>query len=114
MGGGRGCQVHHNYIWQGGKTAFAGIVVGNFTANGGGDHTDAAVYDKTIIGAVPDRLQLGLLVGPHPRTTTDNGQPHWTHHAGTVTNNDISGAVINLMIEGVEAGTVTDSSCQIL
>ena len=69
MGGGRGCQVHHNYIWQGGKTAFAGIVVGNFTANGAGDHTDSSVHDNTIIGAVPDRLQLGLLVGPHPWTT---------------------------------------------
>jgi hypothetical protein len=104
VGGGSGCDVSGNTIWHGGKYAFAGLNIGNFNNNG--YHSGSTFQNNTITSAVADRLSMGLLVGSHPWNSSV-----WVHDAGNVVNNTIRGAVINLVVEGVDGtGTVTGNS----
>lgn len=86
------CSVHDNTIWHGGKYAWAGLNPGNFDDNP--DHSDSSFSYNSIENDVEDRLGMGLLVGSHPWNSGIDSQ------YASVTNNTISGAVINLIIEG--------------
>ena len=100
LGGGNGCIFELNTIVQSGRYAFAGINVGNFST---GDHSGSEVRGNTVDCPVPDRLGMGILVGSHPWSAAVP-----VFNAGTVVSNTVQGAVINLIIEGIDAGTVSD------
>jgi len=91
--GGGNCSVYGNQVWHGGKYAFAGIQVGWFQ-EGAGNHSGAVIQDNRIESVVPNRLGMGLLVGFHPWDSAINVS------GGSVLGNWISGAVINLILEG--------------
>jgi len=89
-----GCQVTGNVIYHGGKFAWAGLNLGNFTANGGGYHTGALFSENSIDSVVEDRLGMGLLVGSHAWDSSLGTAQH------TVTDNITTGAAIPFVIEG--------------
>jgi hypothetical protein len=99
LGGGNGCIFELNSVFQGGRYAFAGINVGNFST---GDHSGSEVRGNTVESSVPDRLGMGILAGSHPWSS--NVQ---VSNAGTIVSNTAQGAVINLVIEGIDAGTIS-------
>lgn len=101
-GGGSGCRVESNLIEQRDVFAFAGLHVWNFAAGDGGrgEHT-GSVYRNNRIVSSRDSMGIGLMVGTHP----------WDMHlvvkdAGTVADNEIEGAVVNLAVDGIERGRV--------
>jgi hypothetical protein len=103
VGGGQGCLVEDNTIINEDKHAFAGLNVGWFP-NGNGDHS-GSTYRNNTIESGPGQMAFGLVVGQEP----------WWHpafpdmfvpNAGTITENSISGAVVNLAIDGIGAGYI--------
>src|SRR5262249_50075703 len=128
-GAGSSCSVLDNTIWHGGKFAFAGLNVGNFSP-GNGIHSGAnfsgnSIKNTTIsqihvidpdAGINEDRLVpslgIGLLVGSHPWRF---GHVYELRDAGNIGPsgaisgrpdistgaNHIAGANVNLLVEGV-------------
>lgn len=101
-GGGKGCRVELNSIEQRDVFAFAGLHVWNFDSGDGGqgDHADSVYRDNTIVSSL-NSMAIGLMVGTHPWDTR-----RVVKDAGTVTENDVSGAVVNLAVDGIERGSV--------
>lgn len=99
VGGGANCQVHDNVISNQRKHCFAGLNVGNFNRNG--VHTGSRFYNNRI-SSEKDMLVWGLLLGSHPWDRKVQ-----VFDAGTVSGNIISGAMVNLAIDGIEDGIVT-------
>jgi hypothetical protein len=102
--GGGPCSIHHNTIWHGGKYAFAGLHVG-FFQEGQGNHSGSVIQFNSIESSQVDSLGIGLLVGYHPWDANIK-----LSNAGSVVDNTITGAVINLLIEGVTDGTIDRNS----
>lgn len=98
LGGGPNCRVHENTFVQARKHAFAALNVGNFNDNG--RHT-GSIYESNRIRAEKDMLVWGLLLGSHPWS-----QKVQVFDAGLVRKNAISGAMVNLAIDGIQAGVV--------
>jgi hypothetical protein len=101
VSGGGNCWVHHNSIWHGGKYAFAGIQLGWFQ-EGQGNHA-GSVYEHNTVTNTSNKLGAGILIGNRPW-----GSPWVT--GGTVRNNTIDGAVINLLAEGATNVTIQGNS----
>jgi len=99
--GGGDCSVQGNTIRQVNKWAFAGLNVGNFNNNG--YHTNS-VFQFNTVESNYNMLSIGILVGSHPWSTSD-AENVW--NAGRVINNVARGAVINLVVDGIERGEVT-------
>ena len=101
VGNGEECTIEYNYITQTDKHAFAGFHVGYFNS---GDQS-GSVYSNNQIGSYEDMMAFGLMVGMHPwnpsLTVVD---------AGSVVENEIDGAVINLAIDGISDGLVDDNT----
>jgi hypothetical protein len=99
VGGGPNCNVQGNTIWHGGKYAFAGLNVGNFVDSGAyaGRHEGSLFSGNTVTNVEFNRLGHGFSVGSHP---WPDGVDLWIVDTGTVTGNTISGANVNLLIEG--------------
>lgn len=99
---GTGCTIRYNEIWNESRYAFAGFHVSASSASGG-DHSGGN-YSNNDIRAGQDLMGFGLIVGAeswhHDRRTL---------HVGSVGWNTISGAVINLAVDGVDGGTVTNN-----
>ena len=57
---------------------------------------------NTIYSGVMDRLAMGILIGSHPWSTN-----HIVSNAGSVTGNTSRDNVINMVIDGVQAGLVS-------
>jgi len=107
-GGGPGCRVENNVISQTTTHAFAGLAVHNFDQEGRGDHTDAIFQNNTITSSLFDAgrengLDFGISVGIHPWFPLQTQR-------GTVTNNSVSGAVVNLAVDGYADGTITGNT----
>lgn len=105
-GGTSACKIQRNDILQVSRHAFAGIHMGYFD-EGLGVHTGAMIGGTTaslgnqVWGA--GLMSFGIAVGAHPWFTTPYTK------GGTVRYNTVSGAKVNLMIEGVCGVTVTNN-----
>jgi hypothetical protein len=99
-GGGEGCVIQNNTVLQLNRHAFAGIQLGNFSGagQGNGDHVGSSVTGNLITGG--GRMSFGLGLGHHP------WDPMLDTTGGTVSNNTVSGAIVNLMLDGAKNATV--------
>jgi parallel beta-helix repeat protein len=104
-GGGSNCSIQNNTIWNGGKYAFAGLHDFRFPQNS--SDSPGTVISGNQITSLYNMMSIGLLVGSHP-WTTDPSQA--IGYAGQVVNNTISGAVIDLVVEGIGDGYVAGNS----
>lgn len=97
-GGGAGARIQSNIVLQLNRHAFAGIQLGNFTSNGKGIHTGTVVSGNLIRGNGLMSFGLGASMMPwgNARTT-----------GGTLSGNDVSGSIVNLVIDGADGVTVT-------
>ena len=93
------CYVAHNYVEHTYKAGVAGLNVWS-------DYSQAElqVWDNTIYSD-EDLLAGGLVLGLHP---WDSGVT--SPDVGEIYENDIHGAVINLVIDGIGAGYVYDNT----
>jgi hypothetical protein len=103
FGAARGSQIKSNWIEQRGVFAFAAMMLGNFTEGGGngtGDYTGAQI-DHNTIQCPGFWCDFGLNLGPDPWSpdAVDNKNVF----GGTITQNNISGAKIQINFGG--AGT---------
>lgn len=103
VGEGENCVIDYNEIEQTDKYAFAAFHVGTFGVDEA-EHTNASYYENTIVSAL-DKAGFGLAVGMHPWSAILD-----LADCGAVVENNISGAVVNLAIDGVRAGEVTANS----
>lgn len=108
VGGGRGCLVENNIIRQTSTHAFAGLLLYNFPG-GGGDHTNSIFRNNVILSTGGDsngvnNLDFGLVVGAH---IWDQSLEVF---GGSVIGNTVSGAVVNLAVDGYSRGTVSGNS----
>lgn len=119
VGGGPDCTVTNNDIRHFGKYGFAGLNSGNFaetrqTDSQGnvtfraGDHEGSHFVNNTVGLGFANMLGMGLLVGAHP------WNPDVHVYNPSVTNNAVGsavpgmlGAVINVIVEGVEEGCLS-------
>jgi hypothetical protein len=103
--GGYGCRVENNTIHQANNHAFAGIAAHNFVegGTGGGDHTNSLYQNNTITSAL-NQLDLGISVGMHGWFSDRDT------FGGSIINNSVSGARINLDIYGYHDGTVNNNT----
>jgi hypothetical protein len=102
--GGHGCRVENNTIRQINNHAFAGLAVHNFDENGlPGDHTNSWYQNNTITSAL-NQLDLGISVGMH------GWFPDRDTFGGSIINNSVSGARINLDIYGYHDGTINNNT----
>ena len=114
IGGGAGCTLSYNLIRNNygtsGHHAFAGIHVGWFPG-GDGDHGANTIEYNTVESGY-EGMAFGLVVGFAPWWDTSQGEAdiRWVFDAGTIVNNTISGAVVNLAIEGIDDGTILYNS----
>ena len=100
-GGGQDCRIVNNTIRRTSvfAFAFAGLAIHDF-ANADADHTGSRFQGNTIIPTSPNTLGFSISVGGEP----------WSQGlsvGGTISNNTISGADINLAVEGYRNGTIT-------
>jgi hypothetical protein len=105
-GGGANCRIENNVIQAVSRHAFGGIALHVFTAEGKGDHTGTQVTGNQISSG-SNLMSFGLSLGMHPwggtsLTTTAMG--------GTITQNTVSGAVVDLQVDGVSGMTVTGNT----
>jgi hypothetical protein len=96
--GGTGCAIAHNDITHDDRHGIAGI---HIRADEG--MSGLEVWDNDIYSA-EDLLEAGLVVGPHPWDSNSTSP-----YAGQVFSNYIDGAVINLVVDGIEDGAVTNN-----
>ena len=113
VGGGVNGRVEDNQISNPTRLAFGGLHVGWFpgpdnTVESGGNHS-GAVYQRNTISAARNGLSFGLIVGFEPWALPTPGGTYVTN-AGSVINNTISGAVVNLAIDGIFGGYVNGNS----
>jgi len=98
---GYNCQVLWNEITNYNAEAFAGLHVGDTTDN---QDLSGAVVAYNTINSGYNKLPFGLVVGPHPWNAG------FTYaNVGEVRNNTIAGAVVNLAIDGIDSGYISDN-----
>jgi hypothetical protein len=99
VNGGPSCSVYRNTITHSYKYAFAGLVAGDPSRSGGefSDNTVSSGYNL---------LGFGIIAGCHPWSQCGGG------YASNVAvyNNRVSGAVVNLAIDGLTGGSVRNNS----
>jgi hypothetical protein len=96
------CLVDNNRIRQLNRRVFSAFSIGSDKDNS--DFSGTVVENNTVeVGF--DRSPTGINVGPHianPSVVVTN--------AGTIRNNTISGAVVNLLIDGIQAGSIVNNT----
>jgi hypothetical protein len=105
VGGGHAgaCSVSDNTIQHNMTYGFAGLMIGRF--NGGdGDHS-SMTYTRNNVSSTFNNLGAGIMVGDHPWDV--NSQ---VTNIGTVMANSSTGAVVNLLIDGILAGTFSGNT----
>lgn len=103
LGGGYGCRAEGNKIINSEKYVFSGINIGNFLG-GDGDHT-GSLYINNTVSSGPNKMAMGISAGSHMwRSDVD------VRHAGKVSFNTVSGANINLVVDGVYGGEITENN----
>lgn len=101
VNGGPGCTVYRNRVEHFGKYAFAGLVVGD-PSRVGGEFTDNQV------GSARDMLGFGMVVGCHVWPQCGNG-----YATGLIVrHNSMTGAVVNLLVDGLNGGVVEQNTMQ--
>jgi hypothetical protein len=103
--GGGNCSVYSNTISHPNVRGLAGLMVGQFPGLNG-NHSGATYHDNTITSSL-NKLSFGLLVGQHPWTMDGAKQ---VSDLGSVFSNGVSGAVVNLAVDGVSSGTVSGNN----
>jgi parallel beta-helix repeat protein len=103
VGGGSNCRVLNNKIRQTRAKASAGMWIYNFRCGdcGFGIHKGSLFSQNKIVSTIPNGLGAGLVVGGHISSNT-----LWVNNAGTISDNFISGAGVNLLVDGVRSGTI--------
>ncbi len=97
VGGARDAIITGNLISQSAQGAYAGLMLDNFNGTTPGDFTGAVVQSNDIhCGSL--KCDFGIQLGPHPWYLSGNTL------GGTVTQNVVDGAKINVNVEG--GGTV--------
>jgi len=104
VGRGTNCTVRFNQIINDNRYAFAGIGISAEDEGGGGGFAGSLVSDN-VITAGYNLLAQGIAVGFHPWKPSIPGGD-----AGEIRYNTVSGAVTNLVVDGITAGTITDNS----
>jgi len=99
VGGGRNCRIESNIIRNNSVYAFAGLHIGWFPGGNGNHDTNVYGYNESYSGF--DKMGGAVVVGYHP---WDSNQP--VVHAGSVVSNTTDGAVVNLLVDGIDGGTV--------
>jgi hypothetical protein len=102
---GPNCGIARNIISHTFKYGYAGMQVSGADINGAGDNTGSQYWSNQI-SSNPDLLSFGIVVGNHPW----DGGATMSPNAGTLFNNSVSGAMINLAVDGILAGTITNNS----
>jgi len=105
VGGASNCSVYSNTISHADVRGLAGLMVGWFPGFNG-NHSTASYHDNTITSSL-NKLSFGLMVGQHAWTMEASMQ---VTDAGSVYSNSISGAVVNLAVDGVSTGTVSGNN----
>jgi parallel beta-helix repeat protein len=98
-GGGANCTIENNTIRQTSAHAFAGLAVHNFALEGNGNHAGSIFQSNTITSGL-NLLDFGISVGIHPWDAS------LATSGGTVRFNTVSGARVNLAVDGYSNGTV--------
>lgn len=98
VNGGPGCGVYRNTISHSYKYAFAGMVIGDPTRSEG-------EFSDNVVSSGYDLLGFGILVGCHPWDKCRGGYASKVkvHH------NTVTGAVVNLAIDGLNGGVVENN-----
>jgi parallel beta-helix repeat protein len=104
VGSGTGCTIEHNTISNLNRVAFAGFHEGTFL---GATSQPNAQYRYNTISSGYNLEAFGLVVGYHPWS---NGSLFDLDEIGTVRNNNIQGAVVNLAIDGIQSGLITGNT----
>ena len=91
------CNVQDNHIDHYFTYGFAGLMVSLFE-EGGGKH-GGTTYSGNIISSAVNQLSFGIMIGFHPWKVEWN-----MDDVGTVRDNIVSGAVVNLQIEADSSG----------
>ena len=97
--GGSGCSVEWNDIRNYERYSFAGLSLGDRNANN--DFAGGWIAHNNIESGY-NMLSTGIQVGPHPEAWIMN-------NAGEIRYNHVSGAVVNLVVEGINDGVVMDN-----
>ena len=95
------CNVHNNTITQVSRHAFAGAQFGAPAPGVTGDHTGSTIQSNSITGN--GLLSFGVAYGIDP----------WFNalvEHGNVLNNTVSGAIVNLLVDGAKLGQVGQNS----
>ncbi|MDT7543971.1 MAG: hypothetical protein QOE99_81 [Actinomycetota bacterium] len=91
------CSIHNNTIQQANRHAFAGLQFGASQPGTDGSHSGSVIQNNTVTGA--GKLSFGIAYGVLPWFSS-------TVHNGQVAGNAVSGAIINLLVDGVQSGNV--------
>jgi hypothetical protein len=106
VGGGFGCVVEDNVITNVSTHAFAGLNVGTF---GPDANHSGSIYRNNTIRSAPNQMAFGLMVGDEP--WWNPWSPYFfTTNAGEIYGNTITGAVVNLAIDGIGEGSIHDNN----
>ena len=121
IGGSSNCTVAFNTIAHFHKYAFTGLNIGSSAGGIAGDHAGSNFTDNTIYtgrsdtlaepqacvpfgtldpGLIENQLSIGILIGSHPWASTV-----WVTNGGTLARNKSHHNVMNLVVDGVCAGT---------
>jgi hypothetical protein len=95
--GGGSRRIHAIHISNVNYRGWAGFGIGNF--NNSGDHS-GAIYEDIHVDSGYNMLDIGLLLGDHPWSTDPSVN---VVNAGTFRNNSSTGAMINMVVEGIAA-----------
>jgi len=102
-GGGQNCRVENNTIQHTTTHGFAGLAIHKFPwTPDGGNHT-GSVFQNNAISSAPNLLELGISVGMNPWGVSGTV-------SGSIINNTVSGAQVNLAVDGYSNGTVNSNT----
>ncbi len=103
--GGGACLIQNNVIMAQSRHAFAGIGLGAFSPLNG-NHTGTIVSGNQITASF-GRMGFGLSLGLHP------WNPSVYTTGGTVQANSVSGAIVNIAVDGTNSLTVSGNTMSI-
>jgi hypothetical protein len=104
-GGGINCQITTNNIQNVNRHAFAGLSAASFCFPGSCTSTGAVMSGNTVTSTA-GMMSLGLSLGPHPW----GFPPDLRNKGTTVTANSVSGAIVNVQVDGVDQLTFTGNT----
>jgi hypothetical protein len=96
------CLVDNNQIQQLNRMAFSAFTIGS-------DHDNSDFSGTVVTGNVVqvgyDKATTGIDIGPH---IANSGV--WVSNIGSVRNNTVSGAVVNILVDGIQGGEVINNT----